>query len=53
VDDGPLDDGVGARQPDALPLEAELREDEMRRRRPDVDPDGAEPQPLGRDVAVL
>lgn len=50
MDDLPLDDDVRARQADALPLQLELREDEVRRRRTDVDPDGAQTQTLGRDV---
>jgi hypothetical protein len=51
VHHGPLDDGVRAREPDPLPLETELREDEVRRRRPDVDPDRAQTQTLRRDIA--
>jgi hypothetical protein len=35
-----LDDGVRAREADALTFEDELREDEVRGRRADVDPDG-------------
>ena len=38
--DLPLDDDVRARETDALTLELELREDEMRRGRADVDADG-------------
>ena len=53
MDDGPLDDRVRARQPDPLPLETELREDQVARRRTDVDPDGAQAQPLGGDVAFV
>jgi hypothetical protein len=49
--DLPLDDGVRARQADALSLKPQLREDEMRRRRADVDADRPQAQPLGRDVA--
>ncbi len=48
-----LDDGVRARETDALPLEDELREDEVRRRGPDVDPDRVQTQTLGGDVAVV
>jgi hypothetical protein len=46
-----LHDDVRARETDALTLQLELREDEMRRRRADVDPDRPQVQPLGRDVA--
>ncbi|HEY6959581.1 MAG TPA: hypothetical protein VI814_12215 [Candidatus Limnocylindria bacterium] len=52
MDDATLDDDVRARQADALPLEDELREDEVRRRRPDVDADRAQTETLGGDVAV-
>lgn len=48
--DLPIDDDVRARESDALTFQLELREDEVRRRRADVDPDGAQAQPLGRDV---
>jgi hypothetical protein len=51
MDDLPLDDDVRAREADALPLQPELREDEVRRRRADVDADGPQAQPLARDVA--
>ena len=51
MDDLPLHDDVGARETDALTLQAELGEDEVRRRRADVDADGAETQPFARDVA--
>lgn len=46
-----LDDDVRAREPDALPLQLELREDEMRRCGADVDADRPQAQALGRDVA--
>ena len=48
--DLPIHDDVRARQANALTLELELREDEMRRGRADVDADRAEPQPLAGDV---
>jgi hypothetical protein len=50
--DLPIDDDVRAREADALPLELELREDEMRRRSADVDPDGPQTQPLRGDVGA-
>jgi hypothetical protein len=51
MDDPPLDDDVRARETDALTLQLELRKDEVRRRRADVDADGPQLEPLGRDVA--
>ena len=53
MDDLPLDDDVGARETDALPLERQLREDEVRGRSADVDADGPQAQLLARDVAGL
>jgi hypothetical protein len=50
VDHGPLDDGVRAGEADALPLQAELGEDQVAGRGPDVDADGAQAQPLGGDI---
>lgn len=47
----PLDDAVRARQADALPLEDEPREDEVRCRRADVDADRPQLEALRRDVA--
>jgi hypothetical protein len=52
MDDLPLDHDVRARETDALTLQLELREDEVRRCRADVDPDGPEAQPLGRDISA-
>ena len=50
--DLPIDDDVRARQADPLTLQLELREDEVRGRRADVDTNGPQSQPLGRDVAA-
>ena len=50
--DLPVDDDVRAREANALTFQLELREDEMRGRRADVDADGAQPQPLGRDISA-
>jgi hypothetical protein len=49
----PLDHDVRARKADALTLESKLREDEVRRRRADVDSDRPQAQPLRRDVRSL
>jgi hypothetical protein len=53
VRDGALYDDVRARQPDPLTLEPDLAEDQVARRRPDIDPDGPQAQALGGDVAVV
>ncbi len=53
MNDLPLDNDVRARETDTLTLQPELREDEMRRGRADVDPDSAQTQPLGRDLAFV
>jgi hypothetical protein len=53
MNDLPLDDDIRARQTDPLTLQLELREDEMRCRRADVDADGPQAQPFARDVAGL
>jgi hypothetical protein len=45
--------GVRAREAETLTFELELRENEMRGRRPDVDPDGPQAQALGRDLAPM
>jgi hypothetical protein len=48
-----LDHGVCAREAKTLTLELELREDEMRGRRADIDADCPQAQPLGRDLAPM
>jgi hypothetical protein len=45
------DDRVRAREANALTLERQPREDEVRGRRADVDADGPQVEPLGRYVA--
>jgi len=53
MDDGALDHGVRAREANALPLETQLGEDQVRGRRPDIDPDRAQAQTLRGDIAFV
>ena len=50
--DLPIHDDVRAREADPLSLQLELREDEMRRRRPDVDADRPQAQPFRGDIGA-